>query len=118
MRMTVDHRRSGSGDEGLTFDLTVSGANDERDGVPGVRVSDEGNCAASRSSLVGVLALPERVAKQDAALKDLLRHMDYMINLVGIEHLALSMNLVKYDDRALKDRHYPLHKPPLIKSFE
>jgi hypothetical protein len=29
MRMTVDHRRSGSGDEGLTFDLTVADANDE-----------------------------------------------------------------------------------------
>lgn len=29
MRMTVDHRRSGSGDEGLTFDLTVASPNDE-----------------------------------------------------------------------------------------
>jgi hypothetical protein len=25
MRMTVDHRRSGSGDEGLTFDMVVAG---------------------------------------------------------------------------------------------
>ena len=25
MRMTVDHRRSGSGDEGLTFDIVVAG---------------------------------------------------------------------------------------------
>ena len=29
MRMTVDHRRSGSGDEGLTFDMVVAGAKDE-----------------------------------------------------------------------------------------
>jgi hypothetical protein len=29
MRMTIDHRRSGGGDEGLTFDLTVAGAQDE-----------------------------------------------------------------------------------------
>jgi hypothetical protein len=29
MRMTIDHRRSSGGDEGLTFDLTVAGANDE-----------------------------------------------------------------------------------------
>ena len=30
MRMTVDHRRSGSGDEGLTFDVVVAGAKEER----------------------------------------------------------------------------------------
>jgi hypothetical protein len=29
MRMTVDHRRSGSGDEGLTFDLVVAGAKND-----------------------------------------------------------------------------------------
>jgi len=29
MRMTINHRKSGGGDEGLTFDLTVAGANDE-----------------------------------------------------------------------------------------
>jgi hypothetical protein len=27
--MTINHRKSGGGDEGLTFDLTVAGANDE-----------------------------------------------------------------------------------------
>jgi membrane dipeptidase len=45
--------------------------------------------------------------------------MDYMIKLVGIEHLALGMDFVKYDGpRTLKDRHHPLHKDPLIKGFE
>ena len=29
MRMTVDHRRSGSGDEGLTFDVVLAGAKEE-----------------------------------------------------------------------------------------
>ena len=29
MRMTVNHRQSGGGDEGLTFDLTVAGAEDK-----------------------------------------------------------------------------------------
>ena len=42
-----------------------------------------------------------------------------MIKLVGIEHLALGMDFVKYDGpRTLKDRHHPLHKDPLIKGFE
>ena len=39
--------------------------------------------------------------------------------LVGIEHLALGMDFVKYDGpRTLKDRHHPLHKPDLVKGFE
>jgi hypothetical protein len=29
MRMTVAHRRSGGGDEGLTFDITTAGSGDE-----------------------------------------------------------------------------------------
>lgn len=29
MRMTIAHRQSGGGDEGLTFDITVAGAEDE-----------------------------------------------------------------------------------------
>ena len=80
---------------------------------------DQIKAIAQQGGLVGILALPERVASTDAALDDLLKHMDYMINLVGVEHLALGMDFVKYDGpRTLKDRHHPLHKPPLIKDFE
>ena len=58
-------------------------------------------------------------AKAKSAIEDMLKHMDYMIKLVGIEHLALGMDFVKYDGpRTLKDRHHPLHKDPLIKGFE
>ena len=80
---------------------------------------DQIKAIAQQGGLVGILALPERVTKKDATLEDLLRHMDYMINLVGIEHLALGMDFVKYDGpRTLKDRHHPQHKPPLVKGFE
>ena len=80
---------------------------------------DQIKAIADQGGLIGILALPERVAKKDAALEDLLKHMDYMINLVGIEHLALGMDFVKYDGpRTLKDRHHPQHKPPLIRGFE
>jgi len=74
---------------------------------------------AKQGGLVGILALPERVGEGEVGIEDMLKHMDYMINLVGIEHMALGMDFVKYDGpRTLKDRHHPLHKDPLIKGFE
>ena len=80
---------------------------------------DQIKAIADQGGLVGILALPERVGKGEVGIEDMLKHMDYMINLVGIEHLALGMDFVKYDGpRTLKDRHHPLHKDPLIKGFE
>ena len=80
---------------------------------------DQIKAIADQGGLVGILALPERVGKGEVAIEDMLKHMDYMIHLVGIEHLALGMDFVKYDGpRTLKDRHHPLHKDPLIKGFE
>ena len=80
---------------------------------------DQIKAIANQGGLVGILALPERVGKGDVVIEDMLKHMDYMIKLVGIEHLALGMDFVKYDGpRTLKDRHHPLHKDPLIKGFE
>ncbi len=80
---------------------------------------DQIKAIAQQGGLVGILALPERITKENAALDDLLKHLDYMVNLVGVEHVALGMDFVKYDGpRTLKDRHHPLHTPPLIKDFE
>jgi membrane dipeptidase len=80
---------------------------------------DQIRVIAEQGGLVGILALPDRVSKKDAGLEDLLRHMDYMIRLVGVEHLALGLDFVKYDGpRTLKDRHHPLHKPRLVDGFE
>ena len=74
---------------------------------------------ANQGGLVGILALPERVGEGEVNVEDMLKHMDYIINLIGIEHMALGMDFVKYDGpRTLKDRHHPLHKDPLIKGFE
>jgi membrane dipeptidase len=74
---------------------------------------------ANQGGLVGILALPERVGEGEVGVEDMLKHMDYIINLIGIEHMALGMDFVKYDGpRTLKDRHHPLHKDPLIKGFE
>ncbi len=74
---------------------------------------------ANQKGLVGILALPERVAKKSASLEDLLNHLTYMADLVGIDHVALGLDFVKYDGpRTLKDRHHPLHAPALVTSFE
>jgi membrane dipeptidase len=80
---------------------------------------DQIKAIADQGGLVGILALPERVAKKDATLEDMLKHLDYMINLAGIEHLALGMDFIKYDGpRTLKDQHHPLHQRTYIKDFE
>jgi membrane dipeptidase len=80
---------------------------------------DQIKAIANQEGLVGILALPMRVAKTDATLEDLLKHMDYMVKLVGVEHVALGLDFVKYDGpRTLKDRHDPLHKIEGVKNFE
>jgi membrane dipeptidase len=80
---------------------------------------DQIKAIADQGGLVGILALPERVAKKDATIDDLLKHIDYMVNLAGIEHIALGMDFIKYDGpRTLKDRHHPLHERTYVKDFE
>ncbi|HEY6197991.1 MAG TPA: dipeptidase [Candidatus Binatia bacterium] len=80
---------------------------------------DQIKAIADQDGLVGILALPERTAKKDATLEDLLDHIDYMVNLAGIEHMALGMDFIKYDGpRTLKDRHHPLHERTYVKDFE
>lgn len=80
---------------------------------------DQIKAIAAQKGLVGILALPERIAKKDATLEDLLKHLDYMVDLVGVEHIALGMDFIKYDGpRTLKDRHHPLHERTYVKDFE
>ncbi len=80
---------------------------------------DQIKAIAQQGGLVGILALPERVAKKDATLDDLLKHLDYMVELVGVEHLALGLDFIKYDGpRTLKDQHHPLHERTYVKDFE
>jgi len=80
---------------------------------------DQIKAIAQQGGLVGILALPERVAKKDATLEDLLKHLDYMVELVGVEHIALGLDFIKYDGpRTLKDQHHPLHQRTYVKDFE
>ena len=80
---------------------------------------DQIKAIAGQGGLVGILALPERVAKKDATLDDLLKHLDYMVELVGVKHIALGLDFIKNDGpRTLKDQHHPLHQRTYIKDFE
>ena len=80
---------------------------------------DQIKAIADQKGLVGILALPERVTRKDATLEDLLKHLDYMVGLAGIEHMALGMDFIKYDGpRTLKDRHHPLRERAYVKDFE
>ncbi|MFQ5849524.1 MAG: dipeptidase [Candidatus Binatia bacterium] len=80
---------------------------------------DQIKAIAGQGGLVGILALPARVAKKEATLEDLLRHLDYIVKLVGVEHVALGLDFVKYDGpRTLKDQHHPSKKPELLKGLE
>ena len=80
---------------------------------------DQIKAIADQKGLVGILALPERVSKKDATLDDLLKHLDYMVELAGIEHVALGLDFIKYDGpRTLKDQHHPLHQRTYVKDFE
>jgi len=80
---------------------------------------DQIKAIADQKGLVGILALPERVSKKDATLDDLLKHLDYMVALAGIEHVALGLDFIKYDGpRTLKDQHHPLHERTYVKDFE
>ena len=80
---------------------------------------DQVKAIAKQGGIVGIMALPDRVAKKDATLEDLLKHLDYMVNLVGVEHLALGLDFIKYDGpRTLKDQHHPLHERTYVKDFE
>jgi len=80
---------------------------------------DQMKAIAQQGGLVGILALPFTVAGKASALEDMLRHMDYMVERIGVEHVALGMDFVKYDGpRHLRDGHSPLAEPPVIRGFE
>lgn len=74
---------------------------------------------AAQGGLVGILALPFTVAGRESSIEHMLRHIDYMAGLIGVSHLALGMDFVKYDGpRSLRDGHDPRAEPPVVRGFE
>ncbi|MBC7779849.1 MAG: membrane dipeptidase [Proteobacteria bacterium] len=74
---------------------------------------------ADQGGLVGILALPFTVASREVAIEQMLQHIDYIVERVGVAHMALGMDFVKYDGpRSIRDGHDPQKAPPLIRGFE
>ena len=74
---------------------------------------------AAQGGLVGILALPFTVAGRESSIEHMLRHIDYMAALIGVQHIALGMDFVKYDGpRSLRDGHDPRAEPPVVRGFE
>ncbi len=80
---------------------------------------DQIRAIAAQGGVIGLLALPFTVAGKDSTLEDLLRHVDHIVGLVGVQHMALGMDFVKYDGpRHIRDGHVPGAEPPVLRGFE
>lgn len=74
---------------------------------------------AERRGLVGILAIGRNVKAEGATVEDLVDHLEYMVNLVGVDYIGLGLDFTKYDGpRTLKDRHHPKKELTPIKDFE
>jgi membrane dipeptidase len=81
---------------------------------------DQIKAIAERNGLVGIMAIGRQYAAKDATLENVVDHLEYMVNLVGIDFVGLGLDFTKYDGpRPLQDRpdRRPRETPP-IKDFE
>lgn len=51
---------------------------------------------ARTGGTVGVNFFPRMVSERDATLEDVVRHVDYMVELVGIDHVAFGPDFIDY----------------------
>ena len=77
---------------------------------------DQIKAIAARKGLVGILAIGRNVKAQGATVEDLVDHLEYMVNLVGVDFVGLGCDFTKYDGpRPLEDRQdrRPKENPPI-----
>jgi membrane dipeptidase len=80
---------------------------------------DQIKAIAAQGGVIGILALPFTVAGKESSIEHMLQHIDYIVERVGVEHMALGMDFVKYDGpRSLRDGHSPQAEPPVVSGFE
>lgn len=80
---------------------------------------DQIKAIAERRGLVGILAIGRVVKAEGATVEDVVDHLEYMANLVGVDYVALGFDFTKYDGpRTLKDRHHPNKSLTPIKNLE
>jgi len=74
---------------------------------------------AGRKGLIGVMAIARTVKARDATVEDLVDHIEYMVNLVGIDYVGMGFDFTKNDGpRSVKEGHHPIKRLKLIKDFE
>ena len=80
---------------------------------------DQIKAIAARNGLVGLLAIGRNVKAEGATVDDLVRHLEHMVNLVGVDYVGLGLDFTKYDGpRTLKDRHHPAKSLIPIRNLE
>lgn len=57
---------------------------------------DQIKVIAERNGLIGVSTYPTLVAEHGATVENLLQHLDYIVNLVGVEHVAIGTDLIDF----------------------
>jgi membrane dipeptidase len=58
--------------------------------IPRNKTDEEARAVAATGGVVGVLAIPSFVtAAPEATIDDVLQHIDYLVNLVGIDHVGI-----------------------------
>ena len=80
---------------------------------------DQIKAMAEQKGLVGILAIGRMIKAEGATVEDVVDHLGYMANLVGVDYVALGFDFTKYDGpRTLKDRHHPNKSLTPIKNLE
>lgn len=77
---------------------------------------DQIKAIAARKGLVGILAIGRNVTAKGATVEDVVDHLEYMVNLVGVDFVGLGLDFTKYDGpRPLADRpdRRPRETPPI-----
>ena len=80
---------------------------------------DQIKAIAERKGLIGVIAIANMVKSGKVIVEDLVDHLEYMVNLVGIDYVGLGLDFTKNDGpRTLIDGHHPEKQLDTIQGFE
>ena len=66
---------------------------------------------AERGGVVGAVTFPTFVATKDPTLDDWFRHVDYLVNLVGEDHVSIGTDFVEGQPEGFLDRGLGRHVP-------
>ncbi len=75
--------------------------------IPRNKRDDELRAVAATGGVVGVLAIPSFVTeKPQATIEDVLNHIDYIVNLIGVEHVGIGTDRGVSLETATREEYY------------